>query len=291
MVEAFKQHLQRTLSPGTATAYTGWVRRYDAWLTSTDRDPVSDPRALRDFLASLLRGGDGRNGIKPATVHVARAAVESLNAWLRDEGHPVVEQKTPEIPTQTVAVTFTPSAAEVAKIEAIALTYAIPYGAAIALLPHTGLRASEMCALRTSDVRQAGTGAEGRYIVHVSNAKNHRARNVPVTRRGCDILAAYLEDRAELTQASSDWLFPTRQGKAIARKELEDRLRDIRVRAGVPDATNHCFRRHYATQAILAGVQAAEVAKFLGHANLGTLDRYHQPTAEQQVGQLEKAGL
>jgi len=136
----------------------------------------------------------------------------------------------------------------------------------VRLLACCGGRLSETLSLRWQDIdfkhRQLHFGREG-------DAKNREHRVVDFN----DALAAHLEDMAPRRQPDSEWVFPRwhRGERDIHAKSFDNTLRVVRKEADVPHFTFHLLRHHFASYAVMAGIDFMTIAGWLGHKDGGIL--------------------
>jgi site-specific recombinase XerD len=136
----------------------------------------------------------------------------------------------------------------------------------------TGLRASELTGLNSSDVHLTA-GA------HVScRGKGRKQRITPLTRTTVAVLRVWLAER----NAQGDQpLFPTSRGRRLSRDGLERRLtKHISAAAGTCPSlrektiTPHTLRHTAAMQLLQAGVDTTVIALWLGHERVDTTQIY-----------------
>lgn len=158
--------------------------------------------------------------------------------------------------------------------------------AVVALALCTGLRLSELLALRVGSV--AGRAGERRVDVA---GKGGRPRVVPVEPELDGVLAAYLESRVRRFGARSvrpdSALLVDRRGEPLRRGGLQYLVDSCYRRAGITDrvpagARLHALRHTFATRLAEDGASAAEIMRLLGHASLASSQTYIEVTAGQQ---------
>jgi site-specific recombinase XerD len=143
--------------------------------------------------------------------------------------------------------------------------------AMLVLAAHTGLRVSELIGLTCADVA-LGTGAHVRCT-----GKGRRQRATPLGAISV-VLAAWL---AERDGSPADPLFPTITGRPLSRDAIEHRIARYAATAAArcpsiraKHVTAHTLRHTAAMKLLLAGVDQAVIALWLGHAQTSTTDRY-----------------
>jgi site-specific recombinase XerD len=139
--------------------------------------------------------------------------------------------------------------------------------AVIATLLFTGLRRSELLALRLEDVDLE------RGWIHVRKGKGRRQRRIPICAKLESAISDWLEFRPDV---SHDSLFTDRQGRRFGKDglylSLKRCLKTARIsKAGV---SIHTLRHTFASSLIRAGVGVTEVQRLLGHADLATTGLY-----------------
>jgi site-specific recombinase XerD len=143
--------------------------------------------------------------------------------------------------------------------------------AILLLLLDTGLRASELCGLRRSDLDLALSGRK----VTVREGKGRKSRVVIVGAGATKALWAYL--RAE-PREPNDYLFAAdrgpRAGEPLTRSGLLQLFRRLGKRAGIEGAHPHRCRHSFAIEFLRSGANVFALAQILGHTNLKMTQRY-----------------
>lgn len=129
--------------------------------------------------------------------------------------------------------------------------------ALFALLTFTGLRISEALRLRWDDI------GHGSLIVRVSKTEAGTNREVIVIPR----LQALLNLHRLAQPPGTEYVFATRDGTPLARRQALVALRAAEKSGGLPDYTLHELRHTFASMLIAQGETPALVADQMGHAN------------------------
>ena len=148
------------------------------------------------------------------------------------------------------------------------------------LLPHTGLRISEACSLKKSDV----VNMLGSWSLHIIG-KGNKPRQVPLSEDAIDLVAHYVEAAGE-----DDYLFPNpclglpgstrlELSPAQVRAVVRDRLQVVE---GLEDLVPHVLRHQFATMTVKENVNVFTAMAVLGHENLTTMQRYAHPDEEMK---------
>ncbi len=139
-------------------------------------------------------------------------------------------------------------------------------------LVQTGLRVSELTALRAGDLT-FGTGANAYTL-----GKGRRERRTPLTPSTAKLLKAWLHERRA---GPDDPVFATRNGAPLSTDAVEDLVdkHTATATATCPSlaakrVTPHTLRHTCAMNLLGAGVDLTTIALYLGHANTRATEIY-----------------
>ena len=141
--------------------------------------------------------------------------------------------------------------------------------AMLELLYATGIRVSELIALKIDDVNM-GVG----FIVCRDGSKE---RMIPFGRVARQALQVYLSQAREFLQKGhpSDALFTNCNGKAMSRQGFWKIVKYYGEKAGIQaDITPHTLRHSFAAHLIRGGADIQSVQTMLGHADMATTQIY-----------------
>jgi site-specific recombinase XerD len=236
----------------------------------------ADRRLLKHFQMDM-------DQLDPKTIQNRLTILSRFYDWMiREEissTNPVRQLQRPK-QAQRLAVYPTPEEAE--KIEqAVQLR---PYWVQVALkvLMTTGLRISELCALRKDDIRQQKTADDQCYSVLRVIGKGNKEREIPIH----DDLRAELENLQEFWKDANlvtHWLFPSPKSptEPVRARQLQRHLTRICDDAGVRHFSPHKLRHYCGTDLYKKSHDPFLVAKLLGHANVQTTTIYaHVETSD-----------
>lgn len=279
---------RRDFSPATVADYSGTFAKFHIWLLDHGNPPFAaithtHIRAFLDHIAPDLA---------PKTIANHWVALSSLWTWAAaDLGIPHVirgrvqrprySRNQPEPYTETeirqllAAVDYTDTWRTQPGVRTRRAT-ANRDRALLLVLLDTGLRASELCALKLSDYdRKTGRLA-------VRHGKGDKGRNVYLGYTARSALWRYIQDRQAQRRATSgaaalapvEPLFAVNSGQHLTRSNLLHLIQRAAHRANVPNANVHRFRHTFAVNALRNGMNIYALQELLGHADLETVRMY-----------------
>ena len=142
--------------------------------------------------------------------------------------------------------------------------------AILEMLYGTGLRVSELIALRLSDVHRE----EG---VVRALGKGNKQRIVPLGKLGIAALEQYLAGARGnlLGSRQSPWMFVSRRGTRLTRQSIWRLLGRYGRQAGIrKPVTPHLLRHSFATHMLARGADLRSLQMMLGHADISTTQIY-----------------
>ena len=150
----------------------------------------------------------------------------------------------------------------------------------------TGLRRGELLGLKWTDidwqngiikVRRQVARVDGQNVEAPLKAKNSY-RAVTISQQAIEVLKQQKE------KTNDEYIFPSPNGGSISPDSVNNMLKRVLARAGIPKVRFHDLRHTFATIALQNGVDIKTVSGMLGHFSAGfTLDTYaHVTTAAQK---------
>jgi integrase/recombinase XerD len=140
----------------------------------------------------------------------------------------------------------------------------------IELLYSSGIRASELCSLRISDISLE------KRIIRVTG-KGGKERLIPIGESAVVSIKKYLLYRRESLsrRASRDELFISRLGRGLTRISVWSIVKSMARKAGiVKEITPHSLRHSFATHLLTNGADLRSVQEMLGHSDISTTQIY-----------------
>ena len=264
-IAQYLDHLavERQLSPNTLDGYRRDLDALDDFARAQGRDlEALGTEDIRGFIATGHRGG-----LSPKSLQRRLSAVRSFYRWLlrrgRVKANPADALRAPKAPRKLPQVLDPDEAKALVEVPTDA-----PLGlrdrALLELFYSSGLRLSELCALRWRDL-DLGDG-----LVTVLG-KGRKQRTVPVGSHACRALADW---RNETGAAAEQPVFPGRNGP-ITPRAVQLRLRRLAQRQGLFKRVHpHLLRHSFASHVLESSGDLRAVQELLGHADIATTQIY-----------------
>jgi integrase len=156
----------------------------------------------------------------------------------------------------------------------------------LTLAAYTGLRWSELRALRWSDLDLDAEQPHVRLVRSVDadrsikSTKSDQERTVPILAPGVAALHAWRD-----VAPGTSLVFPNRNGRPLYNDWYRDRCKAIREACGI-DFDPHELRDTYASILIAAGIGELELTLWLGHASVETTRRRYARLFESRKATL-----
>ncbi len=273
MLKAYQDYiiLVKGLSDNTREAYLRDVSRFLEYLDAEHITPQETTlQTLHDYTLTLTQ-----IGIAPRSISRMHSALRSFFGFLVTDGYmaadptellqsPKVGRKLPEVLTLAEVDNL---------IQAVDLSQ--PYGqrdrAIIEILYSCGLRVSELCTLRLTDLY-----LEEQFLRVVG--KGDKQRLVPISPRAMDELNKWLDDRSDITPrpGEEDYVFLSHMRRRhLSRITVFHNLKLYAEGAGITkDISPHTLRHTFATHLLEGGANLRAIQAMLGHESLSTTEIY-----------------
>ena len=286
-------------SPVTCLHYQSWLRHFAEWLNASG---YPDP-AIEDVfnLATLRRYQyhKAKEGVKARTVHSAFYSLKGLGEFLVANGflteNPCKQLTLPkkgaalrlEVTDEDVSALFAACERQPTERQ-VAL-----YRAVVSVLCYGGLRRTECCDLRVSDINLSSKS------ILVRSGKGDKSRKVFICKEGIDALRDWLTfrrreweevcDKQKKPKEEADfqagWLFLYDRRRRIYHEGIHTLIEALKATAGLRGneaVKPHGLRHWCATNMLRNGVNLKDVQQFLGHTDLATTAKYLH-SSEQQL--------
>ena len=138
----------------------------------------------------------------------------------------------------------------------------------VTLAVHTGMRESEVCNLRWSDLDSV------RKLIRVGQeSKSHRTRYIPINSTVEALLARQTRHKGEAGPIPFVFVNPRTLAPYNA-SGVCHAFKDAACGAGFQDVVFHTMRHTFASRLVQAGVPDREIQRYLGHSSLSMVARY-----------------
>ena len=272
-LERFRLYLrlEKGLSPRTLDAYMSDVEIFVAYIQEGGGDILTvELEQLRSYIATLVDVG-----IHPRTQARLLSSLRSFYGFLKMDGYiesnPTELLKSPKLPMYLPDVLTLDEIDRV--IDAIDLSQLEGQRnrAMIEVLYSCGLRVSELCNLKISDLYL------DEEFIRVTG-KGDKQRLVPISPRAIAELNYYFNDRdhIEIKPGYEDYVFISeRRRKPLSRITVFHIVKELVEAAGVQkNVSPHTFRHSFATHLLEGGANLRIIQAMLGHESIATTEIY-----------------
>ena len=299
ILDEFKEYLvSEDCSFLTVRGYCSDMHLFARWFEQTNGDPFavqsvtpSDVREYRQHLQTTQRR-------KASTVNRKLAALSTFMKWAK-ETHQIESDPTEKIKAireQEHAPRYLDKKEQFALQRAIEKDLQIAKlrypkrwrgrqrdAALVTFLLHTGLRLSELTALRLGDLQLS----ERKGSVLVRNGKGGKQRNVPLNTEARKAMQEWLDVRPA-SPSDSIWVAVESESQGLSGRAIQRILQRYAQLAGLELLTPHVCRHTFAKNLVNQDVGIEKVAMLLGHANLNTTRLYITPDEHDLESAVEK---
>ena len=262
--------LEKGFSDNTIEAYMRDLDKFLSFLEDEHIDPHSvDLDTFHRFSAAIID-----IGVHPTSLSRILAGVHSFYTFMVLTGEldsdPMELLEFPKKPQHL------PDVLSVAEVDAIEseIDLSLPEGqrnkAIIEVLFSCGLRVSELCTLKLSDLYLD----EGFIRV---NGKGSKQRLVPISDKAVKELRLYFIDRntINIKPGYEDFVFISKRKKNISRIMVFHFLKELVEKAGIHKTVSpHTLRHSFATSLLEGGANLRAIQAMLGHESIGTTEIY-----------------
>jgi integrase/recombinase XerD len=259
------------LSDNTVLAYGRDLRDFLRFCRSNGTDKIAEvsPRVVQKYVCALARSSKSENSARRALVAIRMfLRFAKLRGLIDEDGSEVLE--TPKIWQRLPAVCNKQQVFKLLEAPDPQEPLYLRDKALLELLYATGVRASELAGLKTTDLN-----LEVGYLRCFG--KGNKERIIPVGKVAAGATLAYLRDlRPALVKPHSHaFLLLSRTGRPLTRIEIWRLVKKYALRAGMPrNVTVHTLRHCFATHLLSGGADLRSVQEMLGHVDIGTTQIY-----------------
>lgn len=272
IITKYRQYLklEKSLSENTIQAYLTDLDKLLAYFTLEGIDCTEATlQDLENFSAGLHD-----IGIHPRSQARILSGIRSFYRFLTLDDY--IRQDPSELLESPQIGKHLPDILTVEEIDALigAIDQGTPEGqrnrAILETLYSCGLRVSELCNLRQSDLYLS----EGFIKVE---GKGNKQRLVPISPRAVNELKNYFVEREEtkIRPGYEDFVFISRIGKNISRIMVFHIIKELADQIGLKKSISpHTFRHSFATHLLEGGANLRAIQCMLGHESIGTTEIY-----------------
>jgi integrase/recombinase XerC len=292
-LRSFLQHLryERGASSHTLLAYENDLLEFQKVLESenlTIKGTRDDVPAIRRYLRMLsTRPASNGKPLSSASIGRKIASLRSFLKYLVTTGHldynaarliraPKKEQRLPDVVGERdVAVALSaPDPDSVAGLRDRAV---------LELLYSSGLRRSELCNINLTDLDLL------QKTVRILG-KGNKTRIVPLGEQAIRALEQYRQNRSKFGRSEKKAFFLLEDGRRMTPRVVYYITRKyFRGASDVASPHPHMLRHSFATHLLDHGAEIRAVQEMLGHASLGTTQRYTHVTVDRLKQVYDKA--
>jgi site-specific recombinase XerD len=251
----------RKLSPKTQSGYLRAVKRFAAYLgRSPDTATVED---LRNYQLRLVD-----TGTSPVSLNAAIIGLKFFFDITLDRGELMAKMQAVRVPHNLPVVL---SREEVSRL--IAAAGNLKHQTALSLAYGTGLRASEVVALKVGDIDSQ------RMILRVEQGKGHKDRYAMLSPVLLERLRVWWRvARAQGKMLDGGWLFPGLNPiESLSTRQLNRAIHAAATIAQIDKRVSmHTLRHSFATHLLEQKVDIRVIQVLLGHKKLETTALYAQ---------------
>lgn len=269
----YKRYLQleKSMSGNTIDAYVNDVVKLEKFLEFEEKDLLAATSAdLRSFFSSL-----DEVGIHPRSRARILSSLKSYYLYLKLD-HYIANDPTEHMQSPRIG-RYLPDVLAIEEIDAMinAIDVFSTEGqrnrAIIEIMYSCGLRVSELCSLRFSDLYLT------EEFIKILG-KGDKQRIVPISLRAIAELHAYMTDREKIRirPGYEDYVFISyRRGKSLSRITIFHMIKELASLVGITKTVSpHTFRHSFATHLLEGGANLRVIQSMLGHESISTTQIY-----------------
>ncbi len=274
LLDEFQAHLERAaLAPATIRNYTADVRGFVRWLDAS-RNGSAPALPQADDLEAYRRHLIDKTDQSAATVNRRLQALRALGRFLYAKGFTAQDPARaltlvtalPETPPRVLDDDEVAQLALAVRVGASRRLMARDY-AIIELMLQAGLRVNEVAQLQLHDIVPTANGLR----LVIQGAAEHHFRQTPLNESLARALRAYLQTRPPTPEVQA--VFVSQQGKPLSPRSIQRLVEAYAAAAQLEDVSAYSLR-HTCAKKMLDENPPEQVAKWLGHKSVESLNKY-----------------
>jgi integrase/recombinase XerD len=273
LIDSFIRYLavERGLSENYQLSTQRSLSEFAQWCSA--RNKINHPRAVNLAIMTEYLNERKRAGLSASSIKLVIVALKVFFRFLTGRG--VIQRDPAEALALPRIERYLPETLNELQIEQFLeridtkAHHGLRDRAIIELLYASGLRISELTTARLENFN-----FEER-VIRVTG-KGNKTRLVPVGRKACEALAAYLSvERPKLVKRrSSSEIFLSERGTKLTTARVWQIVKKHARRAGVENVYPHLLRHSFATHLLGNGADLRIIQEMLGHADISTTQIY-----------------
>lgn len=273
--------VERGLSKNSCSSYQRDLSKLSNWCEKNSYDIVTQTRQdLREFLIDLAR-----ENLSSTSVNRLISAMRGFYKFLMFDRH-ITKNPAEDLQSQQTT-SYLPKFLNQHEIEKLLLIpdvsgeIGLRDRAILETMYACGLRVSEICTLKISDVElDAG--------ILTCKGKGNKTRKVPMGKSAVEWLKSYLIHRRKKENIEIQNLFVSMYGKPISRQDVFHLVKECGIKIGRNDISPHTLRHSFATHLVQNSADIRSVQQMLGHVDISTTQIYTHITDKQLRKTYEK---
>jgi integrase/recombinase XerD len=263
--------IEAGLADNTILAYGRDLREFLGYCRDEGVAEIGDVgvHLVQIYLGELARQDKSENSAKRALVAIRMfLRFAKLRGLIEDTGEEILES--PKIWQRLPIVCNKQQVLKLLEAPDPKERFYLRDRALLELLYATGVRASELAGLRTTDLN-----LDIGYLRCFG--KGHKERVIPMGKVAIAATREYLRDlRPTLVKPKTQsFVLLSRTGGPLSRIEIWRLVKKYAMRAGMPrNVTVHTLRHCFATHLLSGGADLRSVQEMLGHVDIGTTQIY-----------------
>ncbi len=259
------------LSNNTVLAYGRDLKSFLKYCKSNkiSRLQQINPTLIQNYLRILTQNQNSESSIKRCLVAIRMLLrFAKLTGLVEDDMASILES--PKVWQKLPVTCSKQQVAELLAAPKPGEPFYLRDKAMLELLYATGIRASELASLKTSDLN-----LDIGYLRCIG--KGGRERIIPIGKAAIAAVVDYLSNlRPSLAKPfSGEYLLLSRTGRPMSRIEIWRLVKKYAIRAGMPrNLTVHTLRHCFATHLLAGGADLRSVQEMLGHVDIATTQIY-----------------
>jgi len=282
VLESYREYLlTKGKSPHTVKNYISDLQQFADWFLESAGEQLSPDKVtevdLREYRSYLMGG----KRLKPASIKRKLEAIRKYLDWVVQQE--IIAKNPAKEVSAPASVPVPPRSLSDRDFYRLRRSFHKEGNkrdiAIFEILANTGIRVSELCSLKLSDIQISER--KGKLIVR--SGKGQKYRGVPLNNDARKALGDYLKSRSD---EKDEHIFLGERGP-LTPSGVFRIIKKYADETGV-EVSPHQLRHTFARRLIRVGTDIVTVQQILGHANLNTTSVYLKPNFNEQEEAVER---